>query len=344
MKKKFFFSAFIVVIALSSSIVSLKVLQSHSIQSFLMYDFNKDVYNVVYDQFSGFNDNIPNITSTALPMKFLKARYYLKIDSIFKAKRLLRDAIKANPFIKAPEEMLARIFLNEKNYDSALYFSKEAFTKMPNANPHRSTYFTVLRHFNDSISLDNAFNIIREYNNPNHWYDYIYSKFKISPSHGQLSILADEFKKKFPNEDFKTIKELLNFSGVGGEAYTISSLLSNIADEKFKEELYAEAASLYDKAIDFNKENYLLFENAAIAYDLSQNIEKATDYYNKVIYEYKSDDGRAEFYKGLMLMRNNDMKGCQYLKSSSQKKYIGKNTKISASNVYLGLCLRNSNN
>ena len=60
----------------------------------------------------------------------------------------------------APEDMLAKIYLQENNIDSAYLLSKLAFNKMPNVDLHRNTYFNVLRSLKDSINvfeLDNAF-------------------------------------------------------------------------------------------------------------------------------------------------------------------------------------------
>ena len=47
----------------------------------LLYDFNNgtDFFNL---EDSKFDDNFPTLTATSLPLKYLKARYYLKIDSI----------------------------------------------------------------------------------------------------------------------------------------------------------------------------------------------------------------------------------------------------------------------
>lgn len=341
MKNKKPFLILIFLYMASSVYVSLKVAESHYIQAFLMYDFNMDAYNIPYEEFSSFDDRFPNLSATTLPMKFIKARYYLKLDSLQITKELLRKAAKDNPYLKGPEEMLARVFLKEENYDSAYFYAEQAFNKMPNVDPHRYTYFRVLRHFNDSISLDLAFDRIKNYNNSSHWYDYIFSRFKISQTDSTIFNVIDDFKIKFPNEDLTIINQMTNYIEIGSEAYTFSTLLAKLGDEKFEEEEYSEAADMYEKAIDFNNENYLLYENAAIAYDLSNQDKKALEYYDKVIYDFTSKDGRSEFYKGLMLLQENNSSGCEYLKIASDKKFIGKSTNISAAIVYINLCFNN---
>ncbi len=343
-KSVFIFSIFIAFLTIIY--VNYKVANSSYYQAFLMYDFNADAYNVPYEQYMNkLDDNFPNLTHTALPIKFVKARYLIKIDSIDQAKKLLHKAAEENPFIKGPEEMLARIFLDEENIDSAYFFSKEAFDKMPNVNPHRWTFFRVLQKMNDSIGLDNAFDIIKNRSEPAHWYDYIYTKFKLNNQDTKLTLLIDEFKETFPNESTGTIDEILNFINIGSEAYTLSTALTSLGDNKFSEKKYIEAAAFYEKAIDFNQDQYLNFENAAISYDLSNNYEKALEYYDLVINTFKTLDGRSEFYKGLMLIRNNNpIEGCQNLEVASIKKFILKNDGISALNVFKGLCQKTSNN
>ena len=108
------------------SIGSYKKVNSSHYQSILLYDFNNgtDFFNL---EDSKLDDNFPTLTATALPLKYLKARYYLKIDSIETAKKLLYKSIDDNPYIAAPQALLANLYLTENKIDSALFYSKEAF-------------------------------------------------------------------------------------------------------------------------------------------------------------------------------------------------------------------------
>ena len=343
--KQRFLLAISVLLLLGLLFVHIKVAHSSYYQAYLMYDFNADSYIVSYDAFADkLDDDIPNLTSTVLPIKFVKARYLVKDDSLSAAKKLLYQASKDNPYIMGPEEMLASIFLKEKNIDSAYFYSKKAFYNMPNVNPHRYTFFRVLQEMNNPDELDKAFKEIKYRNNPDHWYDYIYTKFKLKNNDEDLTPLIREFKELYPNEDFTTINEINNFINVGSEAYTLSAALSVLADQNFTEQKYEEAADLYELSIDFNSSEYLYYENAAISYDLSENYEKALEYYDIVINKFKTNDGRVEFYKGLMLIKTNKLEsGCKVLKISSNKKFVLKTTGLSAITVYPGLCSSISN-
>ena len=43
-----------------------------------------------------------------------------------------------------------------------------------------------------------------------------------------------------------------------------------------------------------------------MAYDNLEEYSKAEEYFDKVIYDFKTKDGKSEFIKGLMLIKNNN--------------------------------------
>lgn len=334
-----FFSLFIFLIG--ASFVSFKHVHSSHFQSYLLYDFNKGRTTLSMDAVNHrIDDNFPNITLTALSMKFLKARYYNNIDSIRLAKDLLHKSIKDNPYIFTSEAMLAKIHYNEKNIDSALYYSKRAFNGLPNNNGHRDIYFNILKFYNDSINLDKGFEKLRNYNNPNHWYNYILVRNEINDKPDQRLInLLDELRLKFPEEDTLKINSIKRFVEIGGERFTLAFVLSDQARSEFEKSNYEEAARQYETAIILNDKEYIFFENAAMVYDNLNEYDKAIEYYDKVIYEFKTTDGKSEFLKGLLLVKTNKQEdGCNYLRISAQKNYKDPGSNIFAANVYSSLC------
>ena len=57
-----------------------------------------------------------------------------------------------------------------------------------------------------------------------------------------------------------------------------------------------------------------------MVYDNLNEYEKAIEYYDKVIYEFKTTDGKSEFLKGLLLVKTKKQEdGCSYLRISAQK-------------------------
>ena len=341
------FKILFVTFLISNVFVNIKAYQSSSLQAYLLYDFNNDSYFVPYEIYNNLDYNFPNLTQTALPIKILKARYLLNLDSVSQAKSLLFDARNDNPYIMAPEDMLAKIYLKENNLDSAYLLSKLAFNKMPNVDIHRTTYFNVLRSYRDSTNaepdLDNAFMRLKNLRySQKHWYDYIFSKAVITDSAEVVIPIIKEFKERFPNENPKIIEELENRIEIGSTTYTIFSFYSAIGDDYFKKEDYLNSSDYYEQAIEYNQDNYIIYENLAISYDLSNRTDKALQTYDLVLNNFKTKNGRVEFYKGLLLIRlgENEL-GCEYLRKSSNKNYVGSNSKIRASEVVAGLCINN---
>ena len=332
----------LLVVSIASIYSAYKIFMSASYQTFLMWDFNNETHDTPYEIYAEKLDaNYPNLTFTSLPMKYIQSKYYIHEDSIQKAKRLLFEARKSNPFIKAPELLLSDIYYNEKKYDSALYFAKDAFYNLPNVNAHRSVFFRVLTHFNDSTELDKAFEIIKDYNNANHWYEYFTSRHSIVGMRDKKLIsLIDDFKRKFPNENPIQINEIETLINIGGEKFSLSYLIANEADKKFKEKDYSEAVNLYERSISLNKNEYVFYENAALVYGLLEEYEKAIDYYDKVIYEFKTNDGKSEYLKGLLKIQlGNSKEGCKYLKVSSDKRYQDSTSRIKAIDLFSRFCM-----
>ena len=88
-----------------------------------------------------------------------------------------------------------------------------------------------------------------------------------------------------------------------------------------------------------NNNEYIFYENAAIAYGFLKEYDKAINYYDEAIYRLESKEGKSEYMKGLLLIQlENKDEGCKYLGISSQKKYIDSNTEIKAIDLFNRFC------
>ena len=331
----------IIILHLGLIFSAYKIYDSTRYQTFLLWDFNNDQYNIPYEVYAEkLQDNYPNISLTTIPIKALKARYFMNIDSIEIAKELLFDAIKVNPYLNGPESMLADIYFNEKKYDSSLYYSKKAFYALTNVNAHRHQYFKNLIHLNDSTELDNAFKMLKDFRNPNHWYEYFTARYRIVGSNDKkLLNLIDEFKLKFPNEDENKIDDIAKFIKIGADDYSLSYIMSVEANSKFQDKDFERSAQLYESAILLNSEEYTFFENAAISYAFIKNYDKAFKYYDQVIYVFGSKNGKSEYFKGLLKIQlNQKQQGCDYLRKASDKKYIDIVSGSNSLQVFNSLC------
>ena len=336
------FGIFIIIVLMISLIFSsYKLYDSSRFQTFIMSDFNNGLYDTPYEMYGEkLDDNYPNLSLTALPIKFLKARYLLQIDSLDKAKKLLFKAAKENPYIKGPESLLSELYLKEKKYDSALIYARDAFYTLPDVNGHRHAYFNVLNHFKDSTELESAFEMIKHFSNTEHWYEYFVVRYKIvGKNDSKLLSRIEEFKQKFPNEDPKRANDVQKFVKLGAEDYTNSYIIAEQARKEFAKKNFSNSIELYESAILLNDTEYTFYENAGIAYSLNKDFENAIIKYDEVIYRFKSTNGKSEYLKGLLKFQQNQKEdGCSYLKISAEKKYIDENSNVNAIIAYNSFC------
>lgn len=319
---------------------SYKKLSSSNYQALLLYDFNANTRNFGLEDFKNLDPNFPNISVTALPIKYLKARYYLEIDSVETAKKLIHESIKANPYIYAPEILLSQIYLSENKLDSALYYSQRAFYGLTNNNRHRDTYFDVLKELKDSVSLDSAFVKLRNIKRgADHWIDYILTRNDINKKPDKrLLDLIEELAIKYPRQDTIRLKGLKRMVELGDSRFTSALVIAERGNIEFKNENYLGAVDLFETAISLDDQQYLFYENAAMAYDNLEEYSKAEEYFDKVIYDFKTKDGKSEFIKGLMLIKNNNPEGCNYLEVAAKKNYTDIESGLTAINIFRQLC------
>lgn len=321
---KFLFTAILLGVCFSNY----KVFESSEFQSNIMYDYNNGSFIVPLEYIKSNKGNYPNVTITALPIKYLQARYYEEIDSIEKALKLYRESMsdKINPYLKASEAEIADLFYTQKKYDSAYYYAKKAFDVLPNANIHRTIYFKILGQRKDTTELKKAFNRIKQYPNTSHWLNYMYERYDIVGA-GDKDILSliKEYRQKFSLQNDPPTDVFEKVMLQGGTKVVESVNVSLNAEKLFEEKRYEEAADLFVLAAQIEETEYTFYENAAISYNLAGNYEDATFYFDKVIYELKPRNGKAEFYKGIMLIKLDSLqKGCEYLRSAVEYKYSGR--------------------
>ncbi len=306
-----------------------------------MYDFNAGTFNYPLSRVEMVDENIPNLTHTALPIKFIKGRYYKNIDSISVAKQYFYEGMskKINPYLMSSQAELADIYLDQKLIDSAYYYSSKAFNTAPNHNFHRTVYFKTLLAKKDSSELKNAFEKIRRFNNRSHYIDYITTQYDIVGTNNEdLIEIFNEYKSKFKveNDDLTYFFERTLTEGT--KTLLLSGEVSLKAEELFKNKQYLDSAVLFEIAASMDNKEYTHYENAAIAYNLSEKYQKAEELFDLVIYESNVDNGKSEFYKGIMLIKlDRKLEGCNYLKKAIDKKYA----LSSSTDIYYNLCKTN---
>lgn len=296
-----------------------QVYASFKIQKYVMGEINA---NPVYATDSvTLLPNIPNLSTSALPVKALIARYYIRDKNFPAAIKLLKESQKDNPFIHYNDFLLTSVYASLNNYDSTLYYAKLAYYNWPRATSYyKNMIFAAVRK-KDTIELDKAFDTSVKYSNtPLTYEEYVKGSFELkSKTNAQLNALLDTATKKFPKEDFKNIRTLVNSNGLVAPTTNQFAVLGL---QNFQKGKFLEAAENYKQAIVLEPNNYTHYENAGICLYSAKNFTDCIYYFEKASSFKENNTGKSQFYKGLSLINSGKKdQACSALNAAKAKGY-----------------------
>ena len=321
LKKIFLFFSFIVLSI--SCYLNYKVFLSINDQSNIMYEFNAYQLDLPTEYIKTINEDIPNITITTLPLKALKARYFMRDSILDESLELLYQSRKDNPFIGFSEFELSKYHFNKKNMDSALFYSKIAFEALPKNLLLTRQHFQVLTKLKNDSLLDESFNKIKENYILEQWKDYMFSKVEIGKtSREKLSEILLEAKGLIKEKnELKTLETIIN---VGIENLDNLRKIIVKAETLYSQEKFIEAANLYETASRLNPEEFSHFDNAALSYYRGNDFDQAEKLFKYTMQTFNPKSGKSEFYYGLLLYEK-DKKGeaCDFWNLALKKGFAG---------------------
>ena len=323
---------FIITTIILMLFINYKVFISSQIQPYLIADLNEGLYRYSLSDAIKVDVNFPSLSGPTQPVKMLVGRYYRNEDSINTAKRLFFDAIKDNPYIKSPQAQLGYLYFDIEEFDSAYYYAKDAFNGIPNNNVHRDIFFKTLIQRKDTLELKESFELLLEIDptNSSHWLGYLDSRYQIvGRDDPEILKLIPRFENQFPEFDKRVIDGIRVISKSNLQDLSLGAAFANLADQYYEDGEYLLAADHYEFAIERAEFEYAYYENAAISYYLAEKYESALNYFSKVIDEFEINDGKSEFYKGILLIELDSLsKGCDYLLKSSKLGFAGGSTSV----------------
>lgn len=310
---------FIGLILIGSSYINYRVLRSFIDQAYLLFEFNSYQVKLPIEIIEDYDDDLPNITVTTLPIKFMKARYYLRDSLSNIGLPLLYQARRDNPFLKTADFELAKYHFINKNLDSAEYYSKMAFKGLPRNYIYSRQYFQILTKQNKEVELDSAFSKVKKNYIIDQWRDYLFSKLEINKTpKEELSKLLKEAKDIiFDEREFSTLNTILN---VGLENLDDISKIVIEAEKDYKQDKFIEAANLYEKAARLDYSEYTHYENAALSFYRGDNFDQAEKLFRYVLNTFQVQNGKSEFYLGLLLYEKKKLDdACKFINIALQK-------------------------
>ena len=308
----------ILLICLFSLSVSYRMYQSMKLQVEVIQEFNSKSYtDQTLSKVLEMDYSFPNITVTTLPMSDIVAKYFFLSKDFDSALSILdKDNSKSNPYLYTREILKAEIFAELNVADSALYYSKIAFTNMPN-NPY-------------------YFQFMSKYMNKLGYKDSIVEYYKLIPDQSQLSNyqtilaffandnnsdntfikqLAKKARSTFQSEN--TIQVLSDYVLYGSDNVRTAVKLAENAALLSKDSKYEEVSKLYIEAASLNPGDYTYFENAGYTLGLLGKHEEAIPYLSQVVDSLNPGTGKSEFLMGYSYgqLGQNEL-ACKYLRKS----------------------------
>ena len=310
----------LIILCLPSIIISNKVYGSLKNQMYLLRDFNTNKYNTSISQLENMDFGIPNVTVTTIPLKSLKARYYINNKQYDKALELLKGR-DANPFLFFSESQKSKAFEGKGNIDSAYYYSKIAYFGLPNNPLHVANFVKLAMKKKDKKSIEQAAEQLLVSQSNINWQNIITAYIDIvGAGDKKLMELTNKAVELFPyNNNFLLLRKLAHT-----RPYKIQNgvKLAREAITFFNNKKYEEALSLYLKALEEDPMEYSYYENAATCYYQLKEYGNAMLYSSKVIFSFNPGTGKSEYIHGIAKIATGDLKGgCEFISKAIELDY-----------------------
>ena len=298
LKAASFFPLLVIGLMVPSISITNTTFQSHKGQLILLRDFNTNKFSITLDKIDQITPELPNITVTTIPMKSIKARYYENAKKYDKALALLDQGIAANPYLFYSENLKAQIFLKQGKIDSAFVNAKKAFYGLPRNALHTSVYAQVLQLKRDKEALNKVFDVLSVKSGNITWKNFLIVLSQLVPSGDPDFILhTTKAVELFPDD--KELFSLKKLAVVGQQKINQANTFSQAGLQFFNQSLYLEAALEFEKALGIDELEYAHYENAASAFYMAGDFEKALIYSDKVINQLNPKTGKSEYINAL---------------------------------------------
>ena len=314
---------------IGSIYVNYQTYTSLKVQKFVMGEINEDP-KMALDEVKDAFPEIPNLSTSTLPIKALVARYHLRDKQYDEAMRLLNESDNVNPYLHYNDFIKTAVYSTQLKYDSTFVYAKKAFYNWPRATSYYKNMIFAAAKMKDTAEATKAFKTYTKYRNTAEgWNQYLLALIEINKTPiASTRALLDSAVKKFPTDSAVFVK---TSSLIYGNA-VMNGALPNYAvlgAQAFQKGQYNNAANLYMKASIADPSNYTHFENVGICFYTAKSFDKAIQYFNRAIDLPTANTGKSEFFKAMSYISlGNRVAACSALQAAKVKKYPGVDAQI----------------
>lgn len=271
---------FSLVILISGIVIHILSYKSLTQQGRLLYEFNNGDFKLTLAELDQIEDDFPNLTETAMPIKAMKARYFFLNGLSAKAHKYALLGSKDNPQIFFGENLKAQFYMQEQKQDSAHYYAKLAFYNLPNNMPHYNVYMNSLVYKKDIQEINKTFNYVLSLsgNTKTIWTIYLSSLAQTTSLGDPLSMSkAYEGFTLYP-EDNK-IFELYRFMTYGQKRSIQAAELSKKGMKLYNNLNFEAAFELLNQAFDLDPLEYTYAIQTGFSLYENSKYEQAIPYF-----------------------------------------------------------------
>ncbi len=288
---------------------AIKVVESSKEQKVLLEFFNSSGQMPIEREFiENVKTSYPNITVTTIPIKSVQGVYHFNMGEFDKAIPLLKDGAKLNPFLGVSQAFLGKSYYELDSIDQSLFWTKDAYEKIPNNDLHISEYLKVLARIKDSVTLKDVYKNIR---NKKLIHDELYLLAMAGVTGGQESLYAFEGVDIYPESNNDQAAQGYYALKIGYKDMIEAATQHLIAEKYYKDKDYDLALPLFKTAATLNPYEIPYRENYAnTLLQLNKNIE-AIDEINRIADEKNDLTTKAIYIRAIAYLSINDKRnGC----------------------------------
>ena len=308
-------------ICIPTIFISVKVYESFKNQMILLNDFNTNNYNAKIKQLEAMDMSIPNVSVTTIPLKSLKARYYINNKQYDKALQNLESTNNTNPYLFITEYLKSKVYEKKANIDSAYYYSKKAFFGLPNNTLHSANFVKLAMQKKDLASVERAADELIDTQSQLNWQNIITAFIDLAGSGNEkLMKLTNRSVKLFPNDyNFLLLRKLAH---TNPSKIKEGIVFAREALKYFNEKDFRKAAELYLLALNVDPFEFSYYENAAASFYQIKEYGNSMLYSSKVINGLNPGTGKSEYIHGISKISTGDLKGgCEFISYAVDLKY-----------------------
>jgi O-antigen ligase len=293
--------------------------ESLKIQKFVMGEVNADPKMATIDVEK--LPDIPNLSSSTLPMKAMLSRYYIRDKRFDDALRVLKESENDNPFLHYNDFLRTSIYASLNKMDSANFYAKRAFDAWPRASSYYKNMIFTSAKLKDTNAIKRALQVSLEVNNDNAltWNQYLLGMFEVKQG-ADKNLLAqlEQTLKKFPADT-----AILNPTTkmLRGGNRDLQGLIAK-GNALFVKGKYSQAAAIYKELSTLDPGNFSHLENVGICYYAGRSFAESLFYFAKSEQHPGNNTGKSAYFAGMsQLSIGKKAEACSSFKRSQGKGY-----------------------